>query len=67
MAEPGDATGTTAQHDGPHLLHLTVSQPGLTKGAGQVREGENLNPVRTLRMRYDAWRREQAGEYRQAA
>ena len=32
-----------------------MSQPGLTKGSDQVRAGENLNPVKTLRMRYDNW------------
>jgi hypothetical protein len=64
MAEPDAAAVTSAHHGGPHALYLTVSQPGLTQGAGQVREGENLNPVRTLRMRYDAWRRGQAAEYR---
>ncbi len=64
MAEPDGAAATSAHRGGPHALDLTVSQPGLTQGAGQVREGETLNPVRTLRMRYDAWRRGQAAEYR---
>jgi hypothetical protein len=29
-----------------------------------IREGENLNPVKTLRMRYDAWRKKQPAAFR---
>ena len=40
-------------------MYITVSQPGENRGAGAIKEGENLNPVRTLRARYDAWRKTQ--------
>jgi hypothetical protein len=45
-------------------MYLTVSQPGSDKGPGQIRPGENLNPVKTLRARYDAWRRTQPASFR---
>jgi hypothetical protein len=64
MANPTDATGPKSHNDGTYALYLTVSQPGARKGAGQIREGENLNPVRTLQARYAAWRRTQPSDYR---
>ena len=46
---------------------ITVSQPAPDHGPNVIREGENLNPVKTLRMRYDAWRKNAAGaEFRLA-
>ena len=65
MAEPGDAVGTS-HHDGRYAMYLTVSQPGPDKGPGQItaRAGENLNPVKTLRRRYDAWRRAQPASFK---
>ena len=33
-------------------------------GPGQVKEGENLNPVKTLRKRYDAWRKQQPASFK---
>jgi hypothetical protein len=45
-------------------MYITVSQPGPDKGPGQVTPGENLNPVKTLRMRYDAWRKGQPASFR---
>jgi hypothetical protein len=45
-------------------LYITVSQPGADRGPGAIREGENLNPVKTLRMRYDAWRKTQPATFR---
>lgn len=63
MANPTDATGPKSHNDGTYALYLTVSQPGARKGAGQIREGENLNPVKTLQMRYAAWRRTQPADY----
>jgi hypothetical protein len=64
MANPTDATGPKSHNDGTYALYLTVSQPGARKGAGQIRDGENLNPVKTLQMRYAAWRRTQPPDYR---
>jgi hypothetical protein len=63
MAEPGDPTGSS-HNDGTYSMYLTVSQPGSDKGPGQIRPGENLNPVKTLRARYDAWRRTQPASFR---
>lgn len=63
MAEPTDTTGDS-HNDGRYALYLTVSQPGDDKGPGQIRAGENLNPVKTLRMRYDEWRKAQPASFR---
>lgn len=63
MAETGDTSGAS-HNDGKYALYLTVSQPGADKGPGQVKAGENLNPVKTLRQRYDQWRRTQPASYR---
>lgn len=57
MAERTDPSGDS-HNTGKYALYLSVSQPGPDKGPGQVRAGENLNPVKTLRARYDAWKRE---------
>ena len=63
MAEQGDTSGTS-HNDGRYAMYLTVSQPGGDRGPGQVTAGENLNPVKTLRMRYDAWRKTQPASFR---
>jgi hypothetical protein len=63
MADPTDPSGDS-HNNGTYALYLTVSQPGPDKGPGQVKPGENLNPVKTLRMRYDAWRRTQPASFR---
>jgi hypothetical protein len=62
MAERGDAVGAS-HNDGQYAMYLTVSQPE-SGGAQAVRAGENLNPVKTLRLRYDAWRRQQPPSFR---
>ena len=59
MAEKSDTNGDS-HNNGTYAMYITVSQPGADKGPNQVRGGENLNPVRTLRMRYDAWRKKQS-------
>jgi Raf kinase inhibitor-like YbhB/YbcL family protein len=41
-------------------MYLTVTQPGPDKGPNQIHAGENLNPVKTLRLRYDAWKAQAA-------
>jgi hypothetical protein len=63
MAEPTDTNGESF-NDGAYAMYITVSQPGPDKGPHQVKPGENLNPVKTLRMRYDAWRALQPSSFR---
>lgn len=63
MADPTDTDGE-AFNDGQYAMYITVSQPGPDKGPGQVKPGENLNPVKTLRLRYDAWRKTQPASFR---
>jgi hypothetical protein len=63
MAEPGDTSGDS-HNNGKYAMYLTVSQPGADKGAGQIKPGENLNPVKTLRARYDAWRKTQPASFK---
>jgi hypothetical protein len=63
MAEKSDTNGDS-HNNGKYAMYLTVSQPGADKGPNQIREGENLNPVKTLRMRYDDWRKKQNASFR---
>jgi hypothetical protein len=63
MAEPKDANGDS-HNNGKYTMYITVSQPGTDKGPNQVKEGENLNPVKTLRLRYDQWRQKQPASFR---
>jgi hypothetical protein len=63
MAEKGDSNGDS-HNNGKYAMYLTVSQPGADKGPNQIRGGENLNPVKTLRMRYDEWRKKQPASFR---
>lgn len=63
MAEKNDLNGDS-HHNGTYALYLTVSQPGPNNGPHQVKPGENLNPMKTLRMRYDAWRKQQPASFR---
>lgn len=62
MAEKGDTSGDS-HNNGKYAMYITVSQPGGDKGPGQVKAGENLNPVKTLRMRYDEWRKQQPASF----
>jgi Raf kinase inhibitor-like YbhB/YbcL family protein len=55
-ADPTDTNGDS-HNNGKYSMYITASQPGETKGPNQIRAGENLNPVKTLRMRYDAWKK----------
>lgn len=55
-ADPQDTNGDS-HNNGKYSMYLTTSQPGADKGQYQIRPGENLNPVKTLRMRYDAWKK----------
>ena len=63
MADKGDISGDS-HNNGKYAMYITVSQPGDAKGPGQVKPGENLNPVKTLRMRYDAWRKKQPASFK---
>ena len=63
MAEPNDPSGDS-HNNGKYAMYITVSQPGADKGPQQIKEGENLNPVKTLRKRYDQWRRKQPATFR---
>jgi Raf kinase inhibitor-like YbhB/YbcL family protein len=57
-ADPKDTSGDS-HNNGKYSMYITVTQPGPDKGPNQIRAGENLNPVKTLRARYDAWKRAQ--------
>jgi hypothetical protein len=63
MAESTDTNGDS-HNNGKYAMYLTVSQPGVDKGPNAIRSGENLNPVKALRMRYDAWRKTQPASFR---
>ena len=71
MAERGDTPGegapradnTWAHNNGNYKMYITVTQPG-QGGPNEIKSGENLNPVKTLRMRYDAWRKQQPASFR---
>ena len=63
MAEKSDTNGD-AHNNGKYAMYITVAQPGPNHGANVIRAGENLNPVKTLRMRYDAWRKTQPASFK---
>jgi len=63
MAEKGDTNGDS-HNNGKYTMYLTVSQPAPDHGPNVIRDGENLNPVKTLRLRYDAWRRTQPASFK---
>jgi hypothetical protein len=63
MAEKNDTSGDS-HNNGKYTMYLTVSQPAPEHGPNVVRDGENLNPVKTLRTRYDAWRKTQPAAFR---
>jgi hypothetical protein len=62
MAERNDTNGDS-HNNGKYSLYLTVAQPE-QPGANVIHAGENLNPVKTLRLRYDAWRKTQPASYK---
>jgi hypothetical protein len=63
MAEKGDTNGDS-HNNGKYTMYLPVSQPAPDHGPNVIREGENLNPVKTLRLRYDAWRKTQPASFK---
>ena len=62
MAERNDTNGDS-HNNGKYAMYITVTQPE-SGGPNAIHAGENLNPVRTLRMRYDAWRKTQPASYK---
>ena len=63
MAEKGDTNGDS-HNNGRYTMYLTVSQPAPDHGPNVIRVGEDLNPVKTLRLRYDAWRKTQPASFK---
>src|SRR5437867_1851614 len=75
MAERTDTNGDS-HNNGKYAMYINVSQPAgpppnpLPAGWQPpvrhfaVKPGENLNPVKTLRMRYDAWRKQQPASFK---
>ena len=61
MAEKTDTSGDS-HNNGQYTMFLRVAQPD--KGANAIHEGENLNPVKTLRLRYDVWRKTQPASFK---
>jgi len=57
------ANNTWAHNNGKYAMYITVTQPG-QGGANEIKPGENLNPVKTLRLRYDAWRKRQPASFK---
>lgn len=57
-ADPADKDGPADRpnlhNDGKYAMYITVSQPNHGPEFN-IKPGENLDPVKTLRMRYDAW------------
>ena len=62
MAEKNDSNGES-HNDGKYAMYITVNQPA-QGGPNAIKPGENLNPVKTLRMRYDAWRKLQPAGFK---
>jgi hypothetical protein len=63
MAERSDRNGDS-HNNGKYAMYLTVSQPGPDHGPNVIKTGENLNPVKTLRLRYDEWRKKQPASFK---
>jgi hypothetical protein len=61
MAEKTDTNGDS-HNDGHYTMFIRVAQPD--HGPLSIHEGENLNPVKTLRMRYDEWRKQQPKSFK---
>jgi len=61
MAEKTDTNGDS-HNNGNYTMFIRVAQPD--HGPNSIHEGENLNPVKTLRMRYDEWRKKQPPSFK---
>ncbi len=62
MANKNDTNGDS-HNNGKYAMYITVAQPDQT-GPNVIKAGENMNPVKTLRMRYDAWRKTQPASFK---
>ncbi len=62
MSEKTDTNGDS-HNNGKYAMYLTVTQPE-QGGPNAIKTGENLNPVKTLRLRYDRWRRTQPASFK---
>ena len=62
MANSNDTNGDS-HNNGKYAMYLTVTQPD-QGGSNAIRPGENLNPVKTLRARYDVWRKTQPASFK---
>ena len=63
MSDPKDTNGDS-HNNGKYAMYITVAQPGENRGPGAIKAGENLNPVKTLRARYDEWRKTQPATFK---
>src|SRR6186713_2399925 len=63
MSDANDTNGDS-HNNGKYTMYINVAQPGADRGPGAMKPGENLNPVKTLRVRYDAWRKLQPASYK---
>jgi hypothetical protein len=67
MSEPGDTDGQS-HNDGTYKMFIKVAQPSPAKGndfgPGAIKPGEDLNPVKVLRTRYDVWRKAQGANFK---
>jgi len=63
MADKADVSGDS-HNNGKYAMYITTSQPGPDHGPHAIKAGENLNPVKTLRLRYDAWRKAQPASFK---
>ena len=63
LSEPGDTNGDS-HNNGTYKMFIKVAQPGDDRGPGAMKPGEDLNPVKTLRARYDVWRAAQPASYK---
>ena len=62
MSNANDVSGDS-HSNGRYAMYLTVAQPN-QPGPNAIKPGENLNPVKTLRVRYNAWRRSQPASFK---
>jgi uncharacterized Ntn-hydrolase superfamily protein len=62
MAERNDTNGDS-HNNGTYAMYLTVAQPD-KPGPNAIHAGEDRNPVKTLRLRYDAWRKTQPPSFK---
>ena len=62
MSEKNDINGES-HNNGKYAMYITVTQPD-QPGPNTIKPGENLNPVKTLRTRYDVWRKAQPASFK---